>query len=82
MTREEIENIQRRVKFCMRRHIPVQFNDGRYFVTGMYLRYTDGEGFYYSVELTDVFRLNSTLTVGIDAVDFPSEGGGFKIADK
>ena len=82
MTREEIETIQRRIKFCMKRHIPVKWSGIDYYPTAMILRYNETEGFYYAVELTDRNRTNSIITVGIDAVEFPTEGGGFTIAQK
>lgn len=80
MTRDEIVEIQRRAKFCMRRRIPVEWNGAEYIPSALILRFKETEGFYYSVELTDKNRLNSTVTVGLDDVEFPTEGGGFTLA--
>lgn len=79
MTRDEIIELQTRVKFCMKRRVPVEWNGSEYIPSGMFLRYRESDGFYYTVELTDKNRLNSTVTVGLDEVEWPSEGGGFKI---
>lgn len=80
MTRDEIVEIQRRAKFCMRRRIAVNWNGAEYIPSALVLRFKETEGFYYSVELTDKNRLNSTVTVGLDDVEFPTEGGGFTLA--
>lgn len=80
MNKEELIEKQRRVKFCMRRRVPVQYGEkGKYYVEAMLLRYSNQFGFTYSVELSDVKRINSTITVGIDDLDFPKEGGGFSL---
>lgn len=79
MTREELTEIQRRVKFCIKRRIPVPYRTGQYYVDGMVLRYSERDGFYYTVILSDANRTNTSLTVGIEDVDFPNEGGGYKL---
>ena len=79
MSAEEIRELQRRIKFCMKRRVPVSFGSGRFYVTVMNLRYSERDGFFYTVELTDVNRLNSTITVGLDDIEWPTEGGGYKI---
>lgn len=75
-----MKELQNRVKFCMRRSVPVRHRGAEYTVSAMLLRYSDKDGFFYTVELTDPKRLNSTITAGIEDVDFPSEGGGFRLA--
>ncbi len=72
---------QRKIKFCIRHRIIVEFNGKKYFPSGMSLRFKEPDGFFYTVELTDPNRLNSTVTVGIDDVDWPEEGGGFRLAN-
>ena len=82
MTRLEIEEKLRRIKFCMRRGIPVELSGAKYHIEALRLRYRESEtesGFYYTVELSDANRLNSSITVGLNDVEWPSEGGGFKL---
>jgi hypothetical protein len=81
MTVDELKEIQRRVKFCMRRGVSVQFREAEYLVTAMLLRYNEKDGFFYTVELTDAKRLNSTVTAGLSDIVFPAEGGGFRLAN-
>ena len=73
--------MQRKIKFCIRHRIKVEFGGKKYFPSGMSLRYKEPDGFFYTVELTDPNRLNSTITVGINDVDWPEEGGGFRLAN-
>jgi len=79
MTVDEIKQIQTKIKFCMKRGIKVEYKGSEYIIGAMLLRYSESNGFYYTVELIDPSRLNSTVTAGICDVDFPSEGGGYKI---
>ena len=82
MTRSEIEEKLRRIKFCMRRGIPVELNAAKYHIEALRLRYRESEtesGFYYTVELSDVNRINSSITVGLNDIEWPTEGGGFRL---
>ena len=82
MNRTEIEEKLRRIKFCMKRKIPVEFHGANYRVEALQLRYREAGaeiGFLYSVELSDVNRINSSITVGLNDIDWPTEGGGFKL---
>ena len=82
MNRSEIEEKLRRIKFCMKRRIPVEFDGAQYITEALQLRYRAigvESGFYYSVELSDINRINSSITVGLNDVDWPTEGGGFKL---
>lgn len=82
MNRTEIEEKLRLIKFCMKRRIPVEFDGAQYITEALQLRYRaiGAEcGFYYSVELSDINRINSSITVGLNDVDWPTEGGGFKL---
>lgn len=82
MNRNEIEEQLRRIKFCMRHRVTVEWNGAEYHIEALRLRYRESEtesGFYYTVELSDVNRINTSVTVGLNDVEWPSEGGGFKI---
>lgn len=79
MTRDEIEETLRRIKFCMRRKIKVAFNSAEYYVAVLNLRHSERDGFYYAVQLDDVNRLNSSITVGIESIDWPTEGNGYTL---
>ena len=82
MNRTEIEEKLRLIKFCMKRRIPVEFDGAQYITEALQLRYRAigaESGFYYSVELSDINRINSSITVGLNDVDWPTEGGGFKL---
>lgn len=82
MNRTEIEEKLRLIKFCMKRRIPVEFGGAQYITEALQLRYRAigaESGFYYSVELSDINRINSSITVGLNDVDWPTEGGGFKL---
>lgn len=80
MTVDELRAVQKRVKFCMRRSLTVQYRGSDYIISAMLLRYNEKDGFCYTVELSDPKRLNSTVTAGLEDIDFPSEGGGFRLA--
>ena len=82
MNRSEIEEKLRRIKFCMKRKIPVEFHGGNYRVEALQLRYRESGaeiGFLYSVVLSDINRINSSITVGLNDIEWPTEGGGFKL---
>ncbi len=79
MTKEELIEMQKRAKFCMRRRVPVEYGGGKYNVESMKLSYSKRYGFTYSVELSDVNRIDSMLTVKLESVDFPKEGGGYSL---
>ena len=63
----------------MRRRIKVTYNDSEYFAAVLNLRHSERDGFYYTVQLDDVNRLNSSITVGIENIDWPTEGNGYKL---
>lgn len=79
MTREETEKTLRAIKFCIRRKIPVNRNGADYIPSVLNLRYSDNDGFFYTVQLNDINRLNSSITVGIEDVEWPAEGNGYKL---
>ena len=79
MNRNKIEGILRRIKFCMRRRIKVTYNSAEYYVAVLNLRHSERDGFYYTVQLDDVNRLNSSITVGIESIDWPTEGNGYTL---
>lgn len=82
MNRAEIEKILRRIKFCMRRGILIELNGAKYHIEALRLRYRENEtesGFYYTVELSDANRINSSITVGLNDIEWPTEGGGFRL---
>lgn len=79
MTREEIEDKLRRIKFCIRRKIPVELNGAEYIPAVLNLRYSESDGFYYTVQLDDRNRTDSSVTVGLEDIDWPSEGNGYKL---
>ena len=82
MNRSELYEKLRRTKFCMKRRIPVELNAAKYIPEALQLRYRASgaeSGFYYSVILSDVNRVNSSISVGINEIEWPTEGGGFKL---
>lgn len=79
MTRDRIEETLRRIKFCMRRRIAVTYNNAEYYVAVLNLRHSKRDGFYYTVQLDDINRLNSSITVGIESIDWPIEGNGYTL---
>ena len=81
MTSEEFTKIKKRIQFCMKHLIPVEVNlngvHGNYIPTALIQRYSEYQKeIVYSVEMRDEKRINSTITIGIDAVDWPAEGKG------
>lgn len=72
---EELRDRLNRIKFCMKRSVPVKYCEVEYIVNSLNLKYYDD--FYYTVTLTDPRRLNSTLIVSIELVEFPTEGGRY-----
>ena len=82
MTQDEIRETLRRVKFCMRRQIEISCGTGKYYVTAIVLRHSQSEDFIYSVELTDANRINTTITIGLEGAEFPTEGGKWRLADR
>lgn len=87
MTSEEFTKIKKRIQFCMRHLIPVEVNlngvHGTYIPTALIQRYSEYQkGIIYCVEMRDEHRVNSTITIGIEAVDWPAEGGGYKLGEE
>lgn len=81
MTSEEFTKIKKRIQFCMRHLIPVEVNlnnvHGNYIPVALIQRYSEYQkGIIYCVEMRDENRINSTITIGIEAVDWPAEGKG------
>lgn len=79
MNREEIELTLRKIKFCIRRKIKIKYRDADYFASVLNLRHSERDGFYYTVQLDDVNRLDSSITVGIDEVEWPTHGNGYEL---
>ena len=76
MDREHIESLLTKVKFCIARKITVNFNTGLYIPSALQLRH-NGKRFYYTVILDDYKRRDSSITVGLEDIDWPSSGGGY-----
>ena len=86
MTSEEFTKIKKRIQFCMRHLIPVEVNlndvHGRYIPVALVQRYSEYQkGIVYSVEMRDENRVNSTITVGIEKIDWPTEGRGHTLRE-
>lgn len=81
MEKAELEEALRRAKFCMKRRIVVPYNGAEYIPHGLYLQYSEKDGFFYSIELIQNSRRNCLIIVPLDDVDLPAEGGGYKLAD-
>lgn len=77
----ELEEALRRAKFCMKRRVMIQYNGAEYLPHGLYLQYSEQDGFFYSIELIQNSRRNCLIIVPLNDVDLPAEGGGYKLAD-
>lgn len=80
MDKELIKTLLSRVKFCIARKVVVNFNSGQYIPSALQLRH-NGKDFYYTVILDDYNRHDSSITVGLNDVDWPSSGGGYYICE-
>ncbi len=67
MTKEERNEYQRFATVCMRNKNPVRFNAGVYIVSAIIYRLRDRTfDELFTVELTDINRKDSTITVGLE----------------
>lgn len=87
MTKEEITDALSRVKFCMKHRLTIEIHNrhaaGLYVPAALVLRFSENlGGFIYTVEMQDPKRKNSTITIGLDEADWPTEGGGFILGKK
>ena len=76
MNSEEIKRLLNKAKFCISHHIPVQLQWGEYIPAALVLRYVNQE-WLYTVEMQDKKRMDTTITIGLEDVDWPTAGGGF-----
>lgn len=67
MTKEQRSEYQRFATVCMRNKIPVRFKSGLYFVSAIVYRLRDRTfEEIFTVELTDINRKDSTITIGLE----------------
>lgn len=76
MDKEQIQILLNRVKFCVARKVVVEFGSGLYIPSAIVLRH-NGKEFFYTVVLDDYYRRNSSITVGLADIDWPTSGGGY-----
>lgn len=76
MNAEEIRETLNKIKFCIAHKIPVRLQWGEYYPAVLNLRLIKDK-FAYTVEMHSLNGSNSTVTVGIDDVDWPTSGGGY-----
>ncbi len=76
MNSEEIKRLLNKAKFCISHQIPVQLQWGEYIPAALVLRYVNQE-WLYTVEMQDKKRMDTTITIGLEDVDWPTAGGGF-----
>lgn len=76
MNGDETRAVLNRAKFCIAHKIVVSLQWGEYFPVALILRRIKDE-WIYSVELHDVNRINSLITIGLYDIEWPDTGGGY-----
>ena len=76
MTKQEIQSLLNRIKFCIVHSVVVDYRSGQYVPFRIVLSYVKNE-WLYSVEMHDCKRKDSSITVAVTDIDWPTTGGGF-----
>lgn len=87
MTVEEFAKNKKKAQFCIMCKIPVKIDmwdlHGEFIPLRMILYWSEkDQDWKYEIELKDMNAKSSIITVPLEDVEFPSEGGGKRLGNK